>query len=384
MPEIRTPHPDLELGAARGPLAYALALPNAGIGPRTGVIFYVHGLGQSYDDDYARKILPYWADLYDCVAVSVDYFGSHGFFSDQGAAVPRGYALRPHPDFFLRLRERHGVSVEMPAGLDMRYALPSLLETLGANGIARLHPDCLLIRDFPGYMSFGVLPALDHLQVLHDILRRYPLDRRRLFVFGTSYGGTIAFLMAKFAPNTFRLVVENSCYSGVEDTLPLLYGGSTTAFGGISFDSHAVLAFSPDPLSPAYLSPARRMIRDLSAAGHYALPSDTVLHSYHCVVDEVAPTANKVRVAEALRGRRHELTLVGESDLDGSTFKVLEHAMRASLRRVFDRSYHRWLPQADAAPAITDFDLGTVNALSCGSQTYVFSYDMDGVRLRIV
>lgn len=377
MPEIASPHSDLELGTARAPLRYELALPSAGIGPRTGVLFYIHGLAGSFDDAYARKLLPYWADLYDCATVAVDYFGSAGFSR---------FTLRPAPDFFLRLREHHGVGVQVPAGADMDEVVRHVIDAMATQGVRQLHQSCVLVRQFPGYMSFGLLPALDHLQVLHELLLRYPLDKRRIFALGTSYGGTIALLMAKYAPNTFRLVVENSCYSGPRDDIGLVYGISAATHKGMVYLSHAQAAFSPDRFSQAYFSTAREMIRDLAVREHYTQPSDTVLHSYHCVEDETAPTANKLRVADAMRGlRRHELTLVDRDGIDGTVFKSMGHAMQASLRGVFARSYQRWLPGADAAPAITDFELGTVNRLDCGGQSYVFEYGPAfGVRLSIV
>src|ERR1700675_2140186 len=70
----------------------------------------------------------------------------------------------------------------------------------------------------------GVLPALDGLQVVHRLLGEHGLNRRRTFLLGTSYGGYIAGMMAKFAPATFRMVVDNSGFSSAQDDIANVFG----------------------------------------------------------------------------------------------------------------------------------------------------------------
>lgn len=377
MPVIDTPHPDRELGMPRRPLHYNVAYPPAGIGENTGLLFYVHGLGFKYDDDYAQRLLPHWAERYDCVTVSVNYHGTEGFSQPQ---------LVPHSQFFLRLREHHGVAVEAPAGADMQVVLATVLDALGQRGITSLHRSCTILQVAGEYMSFALLPALDCLQVAHALLSAHGLNRRRIFALGTSYGGTIAMLMCKFAPNTFRMVVDNSGYSGPRDDLLVVMGASGHTVGGVRFLAMAPHGFTSDMFAETYFSPSREQIRTLGWRAHYTGTSETTVFSYHCLNDIVAPTANKIEMAKNLRGvLRHDLTLVGAGDIDGRLFKTMSHGMQASLRGLFDLSYRRWQPLAESAPDVTDFDLGTVNRLMCGNETYCLSFDRAaGVRLDIL
>jgi hypothetical protein len=158
----------------------------------------------------------------------------------------------------------------------------------------------------------------------------------------------------------------------------------SSSVGAMRLVHRCLIAFSGDPSSPNYLSPSRRMIRDLAVAAHYHLSSETMLHSYHSEADTVAPTAANKRLALVLgRRRRYDLRLISEADIDGRIFKNAKHGMDASLRGVFDLSYRRWASEVADPPAITDFDLGTVNRLPCGKEDYVLTFGGDTVSIAV-
>jgi hypothetical protein len=174
MPIIDPPHPDVELGLSREALSYSVVLPDAGIGPRTGLIFYIFGFGASYDDSYARRLLPYLANDHDCVAVAVDYQGAKA-----QSTVDADFAS----DFFINLQRHYGITVSVTPSLagDVNAFLYELSQILAEAGITTLHPSCRLIKRGDRYINFGVLPALDHLQVAARIITEYGIDRRRIF-----------------------------------------------------------------------------------------------------------------------------------------------------------------------------------------------------------
>lgn len=378
MPRIDQPQPDLELAMERRGFDYALRLPSAGLSPETGLILYVYGFAARYDDPYAKKLLPYLADTYDCIAVSVDYHDARSHL-----AAPHGAPAWPAEDFFVKLRQHHGITVSAPAGASFHAIFTPVMKALAAQGIERLHPECHFIKGVEGYVNFGLLPALDHLRVLHDVLRTHAVNKKRIFALGTSYGGYIALLMAKLAPNSFRLIIDNSGFSGPDDCPETIYGMSCYT-DPVVIMTRCPFAFSRDPDSPFHFSDSRRAIRTVGVAGHYGLPSDTVLHSYHSATDTVAPIqAKRQTVQEIRRFRDHDLRLIGESDLDGRVFKTLEHGMKASMRGLFELSYQRWMADGHAAAAHTDFDLGTRHRLPCGDEDYVLTFGDDGVSLTI-
>lgn len=375
MPIIDCPHPDLEIGVPRQPVAYNLVFPSAGLSARTGVLFYIHGFGVRFNDAYAEKLLVHLADTYDCLAVCVDYQGA--------ASYAWGTRRWPAPDFFVQLARHYGVSVEAPAGTDIWAIVTAVCRGLHARGVTELHPDCHTLTGVDGYANYGLLPALDHLQVLGRLLRDFPVDRRRLFVLGTSYGGYIGLLLGKLAPSTFRLIVDNSGFTGPDDNPDCVYGIGRSA-EMLRITNRCLIGFSADPASPHFLSPGRRRIRDMAVADHYALPSETVIYSYHSATDTVAPAAFKTRLAALLAPlRRYDLRLVSAADVDGRLFKTTAHGMEASLRGLFELSYRRWTAGAADPPAVTDFDLGTANRLPCGEADYVLTFGRDDVALTI-
>lgn len=374
MREIAVPHPDLELGVPRQPLPYAVELPSQGLSERTGIAVYLHGYGQRASDEYTGKLLRHLADEYDCVSVCPDYHGAIGM---------SGCTMAPAEDFFAKLAEHHQVRVDsVPAGR-LGELIKLIGETMAARGIRFLHDDCHMVRGPEAYINFGLLPALDTLTVVAEVLRQYPVDRRRIFALGTSYGGYVALLAAKFAPNTFRLVIDNSGFSSAEDSMGVVCG-SVAFRWGVEIRVCCPVAFSRDPASPNFFGPAHQAIRDLAQEAHYHLPSDTIFHSYHSLNDVVAPTQRKVlAVRMAAAHRRHDLRLITQADIDGRLFKTTDHGFNASLRGLFALSHGRWLETAGQQPAITDFDLGTVNALPCADRTYRFAFSSAGVTLSV-
>lgn len=375
MPSLSTPHPDIELGLPRRPVEYGLTIPAGGIGPRTGLVVYIHGLGWACDDAYADKLLSHLADRYDLVAVAVRYHGT-GLYTEEVPAIPV-------PDFFARIAQHYGITINAPPGVPWPRILDKVAETLRARGLVSLHPDCSFIRLHDEHYSFGVLPALDILGVVHAVMRAHSLNRRRFFAIGTSYGGYIALLLAKFAPNTFRMVVDNSGFTAPADHMDGIYGKNWgIGCGGLEAVCRNRYAFSDDSASPFFFTPSHHKIRDMCEVSHFQ-QADTALFTYHSTVDSVASPERKRELGAALAGfRRYEQTFVGTGDLDGHLFKTHEHGMQASLRGLFARSYERWLPLAENAPEVTDFDLGSDVTLACGDRTYCLSYSpTQGVRL---
>ena len=367
---LDSPHPDIEHQIARPPLTYHLTLPEAGLSADTGLILAIEGYGSRPNSDYTVKLRRYLANKYDCLVATVGYFGQ---------LLKYGGALVPAPDFFIKLAEHHGVSVAVPRGVNPSVLAAHLAEALAEGGLTELHPACKLLRHGSGeYQSFGLLPAIDHLQVLHDILGRYPVRRSRLYAFGTSYGGYIALLMGKYAPNTFRLIVDNSGFVHANTDL---YGESLfrTQFGPLVVYCHEPIVWSIDPTSPRHFALSHALIRDLLVEEH-RLPTDTRYFCAHYVGDTVAPFAEKAAfVGRQRRFTAVDLLAVTEADIDGSLFKEPMHGLRASLRQLFDRAHAAYVAAGgeESAAETTDFDLGSLHIFRCGGRSYVFRYSAE-------
>lgn len=375
---VECPHPDIELGVRRGHLDYLVCPPSRGIDADTGLVLFLVGYGMEAAGDYVRSLLSYLADKHNCLAASVDYFGADLW-------NPRKCRWVPRPDFFVNLKKHHGIDVTAPKGFDVAQLKVRLAELLATRGIKHLHPSCVLVGTSPEYHSMGLLPALDGLQVAHRLIEPFALNKRRLFVFGTSYGGYIANLMAKFAPQTFRMVVDNSGFSSAEDDIWNVYGRAKWYAGnGVTIRTVMVAAFSDSPEEANYFSPAHQEIRNLLNRAH-VFDGAVRLYGYNSAKDDLAVTEKKLGLRETFAGKiPYELEIIDESKIDGEVFKDLSHGMRASLRGVFDRSYDKFIRDGGARGDCTDFDLESRRLFPCGDKEYLVSFSRrDGVRARL-
>lgn len=355
-------------------MRYAVDLPPEGVGADTGLILFIHGFGSDYNDSYGNNLGPFLAKTYNCLVARVDYFGS---------CCHCGGRWVPTADFFVKLHQRFGLPASVLTAGSIDNMVVAALESLHQRGIREVPEDALFLQTME-YNSFGILPALDHLQVLHDLLRSFPIDRRRLFVLGTSYGGYIALLLNKLAPRTFRLIVDNSGFSSSEDSPASVYGFGSTQFHGVRIITKNVHGFSPSRDNAHFFAPAFAQIRELRDASHY-FPSSTAIHCFHSRKDTVALAERKRQLVETLQPVRHcRLTLVDEPDLDGRTFKTLDHGMQASMRGVFDLAYQDWLSRQYPTENTTDFELDSTITLPCADKLYVAQFHAErGVRLSI-
>ena len=357
-------HPDIELGVARTPLAYIACLPDAGIDAETGLILYIGGYGMDARDGYTASLLPYLANKHNCVAATLEYFGAK-LISPQSIET-----LTPHPDFFTKLNEHYGLAITASKDIGIAQIINGVTGLLAQNGMTHLHEECALFINSPEYNSMGFLPALDGLQTVHTLLNRFPLDKKRLFLLGTSYGGYVAGFMAKLAPRTFRMIVDNSGFSSAADDMPGVLGWQKLFVNGVSMLCQNVRHWSLDPREPNFLSDGRKAIRDLAHADH-ATANTARIYAYHAANDTVALTERKLGLRDFYRSHTaYELTIIDQDQIDGRLFKNLSHGMNASLRGLFDLSYDKFIRDGGALSDETDFDRRSRYVFPCGREDY--------------
>lgn len=379
MLQIITPHTDFDLGFPRKPINYKVDIPDAHINNDCGLIFFINGYSGLYDDIYSNKLRRFLSDKYNCIVCTVDYFGSHCFTYDEGLDLGFGH------NFFIELKNRFGMNVTISKNIDAMQIIEAVFQNLKTLGVVSLPVEMHLSRKCSQYQSFSVLPALDHIQVLYALLEKYPIDKKRIFVIGTSYGGNIALFMNKIAPNTIRLLIDNSGFSSSEESLSTIYGFAQADVAGIECPIRNVPHFSSNPDHLAFFSPHHAALRFLADPFHYS-PSETVVHTYHSSYDVVAPIREKRRLHEVLGNFRTCMLHVVEREdqLDGSAFKNLEHGMNASMRALFEKSYAVYMDSLPHPPDHTDFDLETKLVLPCAGREYHVSYSKQGVRINLV
>lgn len=199
------------------------------------------------------------------------------------------------------------------------------------------------------YQNYGIMPAIDTIIVLKDIMRKFPKLRALPKIYsGDSYGGYIVHLCAKIAPWYVDGIIDNS--ANALPTLQYIVGRELEIpdffieFPHISLQCFVKNLWTRDANSPYYFSDANYTIRVLLNAQHLSLQStfnsQTLFVSYHSAKDTGAKAKDKKSLYESYKTLGFDATLHlirDESEVDGRFIKNLEHGMRISLKALLRR-----------------------------------------------
>jgi pimeloyl-ACP methyl ester carboxylesterase len=355
------------LGFPRKPLKYIAAIPSTGIGPHTGGILFICPWGMHLNASYCREtLLPRLADRHDCVVAAPEYFGIT-IKSDPNTV------LHPPAGLTEGIRKMFGDAIA-------NQPLVEQLRTMAAAGLTEIPTQlAFAINHYPEYQSFGLMPALDMVAVLAELLRRYPLRRDRLHCFGSSYGGYVASILLKLMPNTFHVIVENSGF--VEAQPAEMANLEFNGYNWLDIQGVRVPVFhaSPwtfkDPTSPRFADAGVMAIRSCLQTEHYA-PSKTLMRSYHSAHDRLIPIEQKRQFWTGLTDKLAlRAVTVTPNDIDGRLFKTVEHGMDASLLDMMADAMTD--TPVESHDARTDFDRRTERVLPAAGRSYVFKFSED-------
>lgn len=252
---------DFELGAERtSALTYHAAAPADG--PARGVAFVIPDFDEDADGESFAALRADLARTHGLLAVTVEYHCYRSRLRDGAQFVldDREFAT------LQRICEGHLVPL-----LD-RNALLQALTKLPEPYEFELH----VTPRNGDYQNFGVMQALDHLHVLHDLRQEEGLrGDASAIALGAGHGGYLGCLLAKIAPNALHAVVAVDSPTAA----PLSYLFGDAAGGPAPYYYHAgnvrifplvATLWVQDPASPAYFSPSRQEVRDLALRSHLA------------------------------------------------------------------------------------------------------------------
>jgi len=381
---VQVPHPDIENHVSREPIGYYVEYPDQGINEDTGIVFSVAGIGHFPEMDYEKLFRRYLATKYNCIAVGVVYFGQR---------LKRINNIKFLSNFFGKLEKHHGITFEGGIAGDEDDLTSIVCKALFDSGLTELHSSCMGYAKYKEeYLSFGLLPALDHLQVLHQIISEEPINKNRIYAYGASYGGYIAMLLGKYAPNTFCAIIDNSGYVSREGFPDSIYGHNAPTFipivtiYGLNVGVYENGVWSKDPASPHYLDTHHERIRSMLETEHLN-SSDTHYYCYHYTKDELVAAESKIKFRDLLGEEKVDLALIDDSQIDGKIFKQADHCLGATHRDLFDISYKKFMAEGTARKdnGVTDFDLGTTTTFSCGKHDYLFSFSSaEGIQVTLI
>ncbi|WP_072231306.1 DUF2920 family protein [Campylobacter coli] len=236
------------------------------------------------------------------------------------------------------------------------------------------------------YQNFGIMAAIDHINALKDLVKRFPkfADLPKIYG-GGSYGGYLALLIAKIAPWYVDGVIDNSG-SAVP---PLNYIiGRELEFK--SKDTHGDMYMQGDHFfvscflkthwtrkenSPYFFNNENYFIRTLLNKDHLILQSqknkNIIYVSYHSKEDPLTPANFKEQTMQILKilGYDVSLNLIDENKIDGKFIKNLDHGCGIPDKALFRKELPLMLEKLQKRKSFMQ-----ENSISypCGNKVFIF------------
>lgn len=332
-----------------------------------GFFFFIPGLGDDNNENYQEKIAEWIVEEFQMAVFLVQYHcignrpltGATWYLDDIDKMILKetckalGIEL---PEFLL------------PSGnIDEVEKIDALLSFINTN-IENLKAQSKIKPEFRlpihaslkppknEYQNFGLMQAMDCLNALFYIKQNPPFKlakNYRTIMMGSSHGGYIAHLAAKYAPWAIDGVLDNSSYAQV---VPRLVGFGkeidyTTQAEFAAFNLFPQLIiygstktfFTSNKNSKNYFSPSFTRIRNPYDEEHLKVQANyhkINFISYHSTKDLLAPIQPKIALYENLKQNGFDATLniiENESDVDGKFIKNLNHGMDMSLKTLIQK-----------------------------------------------
>jgi hypothetical protein len=369
---------DVELNIPRAnPLAYHCAAPAGG--KADGLLFLIADLGEDVTGENQRQLRAYLAQKFSLLVVGVEYH-------------------------CLRTKLQHGAQLDIG---------PQALETLRSlcmqHGLALLDPKVLLqtlaklpvpyefeVRVVPAngeYQNLGVMQTLDHLAVLQDLCtdEAVSFDAENIIAMGGGYGGYLAHLIAKFAPNTLRAVFDYA--SMVEAPRSYLFGGQEDVAvpyyyyaGKTRLIPLVITHWTEDSEASNWYSPARHSIRHAALEAHVqtafaAMKRHTQYRIVTPPIEDATSYRNKSRQAEMLANAGFDVVFQPAKGLANESERndMMDSGYAARLSAMFERLY----PSLASNPGKPDHMLDTSIAYFCNGLIYGFEHGARGCSMNV-
>ncbi|ENK3653894.1 DUF2920 family protein [Campylobacter jejuni] len=243
------------------------------------------------------------------------------------------------------------------------------------------------------YQNYGIMAALDHINALKDLVKRFPklADLPKIYG-GGSYGGYLSLLIAKIAPWYVDGVIDNS--GTVLPLLRYIIGRDLEQFDFIFNDPNTLIEMftktywtREDENSPYFFANENYMIRSLLNSSHLIIQvnvnKNIVLVSYHSSKDEFNTSKDKQTLFLAYKELGYDATLhliKDESEIDGRFIKDLNHGMRITDRALFRKELPLMLEKLQKRKSFMQ-----ENSISypCGNKVFTFKDVGDKFELEI-
>ncbi|ECH5590890.1 DUF2920 family protein [Campylobacter coli] len=243
------------------------------------------------------------------------------------------------------------------------------------------------------YQNFGIMAAIDHINALKDLVKRFPefADLPKIYG-GGSYGGYLSLLIAKIAPWYVDGVIDNSG-SALPPLNYILGREMEHSYGDYyeDFPHNRIIFFlkthwTRKENSPYFFNNENYFIRTLLNKDHLILQSqknkNIIYVSYHSKEDPLTPANFKQQTMQILKilGYDVSLNLIDENKIDGKFIKNLDHGCGIPDKALFRKELPLMLEKLQKRKSFMQ-----ENSISypCGNKVFIFKDVGDKFELTI-
>ncbi|EPJ0123373.1 DUF2920 family protein [Campylobacter coli] len=352
------------------------------------IVFVIGGYGANANIYFLDSYRNYIAKNFDVVAVHVFY---HCFCARQSIDQKYNPKLIPNKDDLERINnilkninlghllanednfEQIIPFIEQRAGEIKQAGLVDESQKIGLS--------CDFIPPNGEYQNFGIMAAIDHINALKDLVKRFPklADLPKIYG-GGSYGGYLSLLIAKIAPWYVDGVIDNSGSA----LPPLNYILGREMESGCDYvlnSSHILIQcflkthWTRKENSPYFFNNENYFIRTLLNKDHLILQSqknkNIIYVSYHSKEDPLTPANFKEQTMQILKilGYDVSLNLIDENKIDGKFIKNLDHGCGIPDKALFRKELPLMLKKLQGRKSFMQ-----ENSISypCGNKVFIF------------
>ncbi|EGP1276736.1 DUF2920 family protein [Campylobacter jejuni] len=364
------------------------------------IVFIVGGFGANANISFLDFDREYIAKNFDVVVVHVFY---HCFCARQSIDQKYNPKLIPNQDDLERV---NGILKNINLGHlsvnkdNFEQIIPLIEQKVNKMKQAglvdesqKIELSCDFIPPNGDYQNYGIMAAIDHINALKDLVKRFPkfADLPKIYG-GGSYGGYLSLLIAKIAPWYVDGVIDNSG-SALPPLNYILGREMEHSYGDYyeDFPHNRIIFFlkthwTRKENSPYFFNNENYFIRTLLNKDHLILQSqknkNIIYVSYHSDKDPLTPANFKQQTMQILKilGYDVSLNLIDENKIDGKFIKNLDHGCGIPDKALFRKELPLMLEKLQGRKSFMQ-----ENSISypCGNKVFIFKDVGDKFELEI-
>ncbi|EAK7575833.1 DUF2920 family protein [Campylobacter coli] len=363
------------------------------------IVFIVGGFGANANISFLDFDREYIAKNFDVVVIHVFY---HCFCARQSIDQKYNPKLIPNQDDLERINDilkninLGHLSVNKDNFEQIIPLIEQKVNEMKQAGLVdenqKIELSCDFIPPNGDYQNYGIMAAIDHINVLKDLVKKFPNFKNLPKIYGGgSYGGYLSLLIAKIAPWHVDGVIDNSG-SAVP---PLIYILGREMEGGCDYvfnDPNTLIEcflkthWTRKENSPYFFNNENYFIRTLLNKDHLILQSqknkNIIYVSYHSKEDPLTPANFKEQTMQILKilGYDVSLNLIDENKIDGKFIKNLDHGCGIPDKALFRKELPLMLEKLQKRKSFM-----RENSISypCGNKVFIFKDVGDKFELEI-